>query len=181
MLDYYNIPFNFNHDNLDDTKILHFVYHMRKKYITYWKHSLCNSQKLEFYNAFKDSYTSSVYLDVTRKNPNRKTLVKLRISNHKLNIETGRYDKISRCNRICPVCSLDIEDEIHFLLDCPKYSSIREDLFNKIDNRIPYYKHIPVLTLIIQVMNSTDYYLNKQLIQYATSCFEMRDNLLSKA
>ena len=85
MLDYYNIPFNFNHDNLDDTKILHFVYHMRKKYITYWKHSLCNSQKLEFYNAFKDSYTSSVYLDVTRKNPNRKTLVKLRISNHKLN------------------------------------------------------------------------------------------------
>ena len=46
------------------------------------------------------------YLDVTRKNPNRKTLVKLRISNHKLNIETGRYGnlKISRCDRICSVC-----------------------------------------------------------------------------
>ena len=25
MLNYYNIPFNFNHDNLDNTKILHFV------------------------------------------------------------------------------------------------------------------------------------------------------------
>ena len=35
MLNYYNIPFNFNHDNLDDTKILHFVDHMKKKYITY--------------------------------------------------------------------------------------------------------------------------------------------------
>ena len=45
--------------------------------------SLCNSQKLEFYNVFKDSYTPSTYLDVTRKIPNRKTLVKLRISNHK--------------------------------------------------------------------------------------------------
>ena len=56
MLNYYNIPFNFNHDNLDDTKILHFVDHMQKKYITHWKHSLCNSQKLEFYNVFKDSY-----------------------------------------------------------------------------------------------------------------------------
>ena len=106
MRNYYNIPFNFNHGNLDDTKILHFVDHLQKKYITHWKHSLCNSQKLEFSNVFKDSYTPSIYLDVTRKNPNRKTLVKLRISNHKLNIETGRYDNISRCNRICPVCGL---------------------------------------------------------------------------
>ena len=70
MLNYYNtdnIPFNFNHDNLNDTKILYFVDHMQKKYITQWKHSLCNSQKLEIYNVFKDSYTPSIYLDVTRK------------------------------------------------------------------------------------------------------------------
>ena len=126
---YYNIPFNFNHDNLDDTKILHFVDHMQKKYITHWKHSLCNSQKLEFCNVFKDSYTLSTYLDLTRKNPNRKTLVKLRRSDHKLNIETGRYDNISRCNRICPVCGLSVEDEIHFLFDCRKYSAIRDDFF----------------------------------------------------
>ena len=108
--------------------------------------------------------------------------MKLRISNHKLNIETGMYDKISRCDRICPVCSLDIEDEIHFLFDCAKYSSIRDDFFfNKIANRIPNYKHIPISTLTIQLMNSTDYYLNKQLVQYVTFCLEMRDNLLSKA
>ena len=55
----------------------------------------------------RDSYTSSIYLDVTRKTPHRKILVKLRISNHKLNIEIGRYDKISRCDRICPVCGLN--------------------------------------------------------------------------
>ena len=158
MFNYYNIPFNFNHDNLDDTKIAHFVDHMQKKHITHvhWKHSHCNSQKLEFYNVFKDSYTPLIYLEVTRKNPNRKTLVKLRISNHKLNIETGRYDKISKCDRICPVCGLNIEDEIHFLFNCPKYSSIRDDFFNKIENRIPDYKHIPISTLIIQLMNSTD-------------------------
>ena len=107
--------------------------------------------------------------------------MKLGISNHELNIETGRYNKISRCDRICPVCSVDIEDEIHFLFDCAKYSSIRDAFFNKIANRIPNYEHIPISTLIIQLMNSTDYYLNKQLAQYVTSCLEMRDNLLSKA
>ena len=45
----------------------------------------------------------------------------------------------------------DIEDEIHFLFDCAKYSSIRDDVFNKIANRIPNYKHIPISTLIIQL------------------------------
>ena len=59
----------------------------------------------------------------------------------------------------------------HFLFDCPKYSSIRDDFFNKIHNRIPNHKHIPVSTLIIQLMNSTDYYLNKQLVQYVTVLF----------
>ena len=58
-----------------------------------------------------------MYLDVTRKIPNRKTLVKLRISNHKRKNKQVRYDKISRCDRICPVCGLNIEDEIHFLFD----------------------------------------------------------------
>ena len=32
MLTYYNIPFNFNHDNLDDSKIMRFVDHMQTKY-----------------------------------------------------------------------------------------------------------------------------------------------------
>ena len=125
MLNYYNIPFNFNHDNLD-TNIQHFVDHMQKKYITHWKHSLCNSQKLEFYNVFKDSYTQSIYLDVTRKNPNRKTLVKLRISNHKRNIETGRCDKISSCDRICPVCGLNT-----FCLITQNIHQLETTFFNK--------------------------------------------------
>ena len=71
--------------------------------------------------------------------------------------QLGRYDKISRCDRICPVCGLNIEDEIHFQFNCPKYSSIRDDF-----------------------LNSTDYYLNKQLVRFVSSCLEMRDNLLSK-
>ena len=41
MLNDYNIPFNFNHDNLDDTNVMRFVHQMQRKYITFWKHSLC--------------------------------------------------------------------------------------------------------------------------------------------
>ena len=94
-------------------------------------------------------------------------------------VRPNPYKHISRYDRICPVCGLSIEGEIHFLFNCPKYSSIRDDFFNKIENRIPDYEHMPISTLIIQLMNSTDYYLNKQLVRYVSSCLEMRDNLLS--
>ena len=68
-----------------------------------------------------------------------------------------------------------------FCLIAQNIHQLETTFFNKIDNRIPNYKHIPISTLIIQLMNSTDNYLNKQLVQYVTSCSGMRDYLLSKA
>ena len=57
--------------------------------ISYWNQTLQHSQKLSFYYTFKKNYSLSAYLDLTRKNSSRKSLVKLRISSHKLRIETG--------------------------------------------------------------------------------------------
>ena len=111
---------------LTDAKIKHYVSLMQQKYISHWQHTIRNSKKLEFYNTFKDEYTPSCYLDLTRKLNNRKELVKLRIGNHKLLIETGRYDQIPRDNRLCPTCkSNQIEDEIHLLF----YQSILLNFF----------------------------------------------------
>ena len=76
-----------------------------------------NSTKLEFFNTFKNDYAPSPYLGLTNKLRERKELVKLRIGNHKLRIETDRYDPSPRVNRLCPICaSNQIEDESHFLL-----------------------------------------------------------------
>ena len=48
ILDYYNISFNFNYENLDDMKIMHFVNHMQKKYITHWRHAFAIHKSLNF-------------------------------------------------------------------------------------------------------------------------------------
>ena len=69
---------------------------------------------------------------------------------------------------------------ITFCLIAQNIHQLETTFFNKIDNRIPNYKHILISTLIIQLMNATDYHLNKQLVQYVSSCLETRDNLLSK-
>ena len=60
-----------------------------------------------------------------------------------------RYDKISRCDRICPVCVASIlKMRFTFCLIAQNIHQLGTTFFNKIDNRIPNYKHIPISTLI---------------------------------
>ena len=80
-----------------------------------------------------------------------KTLVKLRISSHKLRIETGRYDNIPRDERLC---SLRIEEETHFLLDCPSFSSMREMFVSKLEPKMPFLRLQSHETLLSHLTNS---------------------------
>ena len=48
-------------------------------------------------------------------------------------IETGRHKQLKIEERICKSCHLQkIEDEIHFLLECPAYDNIREEYLKKL-------------------------------------------------
>ena len=52
------------------------------------------------------------------------------MSAHKLEIEKGRYLNINRNERICKNCKLGVvEDEAHFILECPVYSEHREGFY----------------------------------------------------
>ena len=98
----------------------------------------------------------------------------LRISSHKLLIETGRYDNIPRNERVSNVCNCKtIEDEIPFLLHCPSYSSLRDMFFTKIEPSIPFPRLLAKETLLSHIMNSTDYFINTQLTSFVSSCFEL--------
>ena len=100
--------------------------------------------------------------------------MKLSISNHKLHVGTGKYNKISRKGTdfalfvaffncalfVALMLKMNVENETHFLFHCPRYSSIRDNASSKIDHIIPNPKQLPISTLIVQLMNSTDYYIN---------------------
>ena len=106
--------------------------------------------------------------------------MKLRISSHKILIETGRYDNIPRNERVCNVCNCKtIEDEIHFLVDFPSYSSSRDKFFTKIEPSLPFTRPLVKETVLSHIMNSTDYLINTQLTSFVSSSFELRDKLLS--
>ena len=58
----------------------------------------------------------------------------MRISNHRLAAERGRYYKIPRNERLCEFCKthhiFQVEDEMHNLLSCLKHEASRKDLFD---------------------------------------------------
>jgi hypothetical protein len=46
-------------------------------------------------------------------------LIKFRVSAHNLEIKKGRYIGVKTEDRICKLCNTGVEDETHFLLQCP--------------------------------------------------------------
>ena len=128
-----------------------YVSSMKQEYIFYWQNTLQHSQKLEFYRSFKTDHTTSSYLELTRGTAGRRALatVKLRISNHELMIEIGRYNQTTKDNRHCLFCGCSlIEDEAHFLFQCPTYSMIRNKFYHKVKTLIPNITQIAINGLI---------------------------------
>ena len=70
-------------------------------------------------SAIYDSMLSDYY---------RVIISRWRLSNHRLNIETGRYTRpiTERKNRVCTLCDV-VEDEQHVVYDCPRYEEIRDN------------------------------------------------------
>ena len=155
MSEYFRLP-DFNPDLLDIAKGKKLCKFNEQEYISYWQNTLQHSQKLGFYWSFKTDHSSSSYLDLTRGTAGRRALVKLRISNYKLMIEVGRYNQTTKDNRHCPVCGCNvIDDEVHFLFQCPKYSKIRNKFHYKVKTLIPNITQLPINGLINELMNSS--------------------------
>ena len=105
-------------------------------------------------------------------------MCKLRISAHTLQIERGRYNNIKVTDRKCPVCQdQEVEDEVHFLLQCKCYSSIRKDFFEKLNlcNNV----HSDKQTLI-HILTMTDKTMLQEIGKYIHTFFKLREEALTQ-
>ena len=87
-----------------------------------------DSSKLRTYALLKNKPGMSKYITDISNTKDRVELSKLRLSNHKLHIETGRFHNLDEARRICPFCKNQVENEIHFTISCPTYTALREYL-----------------------------------------------------
>ena len=130
-----------------------------------------------------ENYKCEDYLRQVTNIWHRITLTKLRLSNHKLAIETGRYVRPYKKpgERICPICKKDEEDEIHFLTLCPEYQEKRKNLFEYLNKE--YWIAVnrmaldDVFLLLINPL-SKNKPVQKLIAKYVFDCYEKRRSLV---
>ena len=52
---------------------------------------------------------------------------------HPVSIEKGRHNNLHLSERTCPFCPEQIENELHFLISCPTYESLRTRLIDDVE------------------------------------------------
>ena len=139
---------------------------LKQQFTQLWRTEI-NSQehKLKFYKLFKNSFGREAYLDDLNSFQLRKIVTKFRCSDHRLEIETGRHRNLKVEERICQLCSQDIETELHFIQKCPLYSTLRTKYLGTTEN----WHHILQCT-----EKSTAY----NFANFLTKAFDLRTRML---
>ena len=109
-----------------------------------WVEKINDSTRSNTYKLICD-FNCKTSLDTIEVSKFRIALTRLRTSSHRLEIETGRWHKpnpIPLSERKCPSCNI-LEDEYHFLLECPIYITLRKQYINRY-----YWKHPNIMKFI---------------------------------
>ena len=82
----------------------------------------------------------------------------MRISDHNLHIESGRYGKNRKAEteRTCPFCPSKVENKSHFLLECPKYSKERKSLTDKVEEYVHSFTSMNIETKFKMLMKANN-------------------------
>ena len=141
-----------NKESKYDRLIIRVVSSFKTKYIEWWEKALKsknknepNSGKLYLYRKIKTAFQMEPYLSLCKKRKYRQSLTALRISAHRLEIETDRYAKegefIKREERFCKLCERDgikvVGDEEHAMLICPVFDKQRQKTMVALSSLFP--------------------------------------------
>ena len=90
--------------------------------------------KLRTYAKIKHDFSTVKYLYINLTRSKRSLIAQLRSGILPLRIETGRHVSEEVSERICCMCKMGvIEDEVHFLFDCPLYKNEHNTLLGDLD------------------------------------------------
>ena len=125
-------------------------------YTDLWNDKNCqNGNKLRVYRLHKSRLECEQYVQNVPRYE-RITLARLRCGSLPLNVELGRYRDAPLETRICEHCDThSIEDEIHFMIDCPFYNDLRQPLLTSLSTRHEDFVHLPSLAKYCLVMNDS--------------------------
>ena len=102
----------------------------------------------------------------------RSMVLQIRMEILPINLETGRYRNIPVEKRVCFNCTDTIENEMHFLLQCPVYDDYRNVLLNNVnDVQFEYMNDFSKISFLCT-------YFPRQLAKYVCHAFEKRQQIV---
>jgi hypothetical protein len=119
--------------NVPIINLRQFCQYAEKQLVAHYSNTWCllveSKPKLHFYKEIKHQIATENYCSVNLNRSQRSLVAKLRMGIFPINVELGRYRRLAREDRTCPVCnSGDVEDELHVLFHCVKYQEARNKL-----------------------------------------------------
>ena len=100
---------------------------------------LRTSSKMSLLRSIKPTFHRATYIDKLSFQK-RQHLAKLRLSNHDLEVERGRYINIPRQKRMCKLCNKAVGTVSHLLLECTHLDVQRDTLFRQVEKVIPHFR-----------------------------------------
>jgi hypothetical protein len=154
-----------------------------------------NNNKCRSYALFKSqTLRQESYLRYVSDVGKRKLLSRFRLGVSVLRIETGRYEHNGFPGghglplewRVCLCCDLSkLEDEIHFLIECPCYAKMRERLLSKVISELKlndiFFRSLPSDAIFMFIMESQDKVVVNALADYLWVAFKLRSQQLTQA
>ena len=125
-------------------------------FIQQWLTHIDISSHTNTYRIFKQNFQQSNYIS---KLPDRlcKIMFKFRTRNHRLPVETGRWQGIPFDRRTCQECQSDLGDEFHYLFICPQFKDERKKYLRQ------YFYKKPNTYKFNELMNTPDHKQQKSL------------------
>ena len=140
------------------------------------------SSKMKTLALLKSTPGMEPYLRLVSNSKHRTALTRLRLSAHRLEIETGRYTipKTEAENRYCAHCKFEghtaVEDEIHFLINCPMLDKLREDM---LPPQILKNENMSDVCKFVEIMTNYDIKMTAKFVFLAFKEREIKLDVLS--
>jgi len=137
-----NIIFEFGGIEADEIEYCDLTTKFKDIFIERWKlerDDFCVNGKLGVLASIKNEFVISSYLTSNICSAYKRAIAKIRLSAHKLPIETERYMKIPRAERVCTLGCEALGDEMHYLFDCkhPAMEKVYAPIVVNVDNQLP--------------------------------------------
>ena len=150
-----------------------FKQRLQDTFIQNWQSRINNSSRALFYRTIA-TFQFQPYLEKINISKFSSALSRLRVSSHRLSVESGRWvrpNSIPLSEQKCILCNT-LEDEFHFVLECPIYDDLRKMYIPK------YYWRNHSMSKFIDLISSTSEGRIRKLSVYIFYAFMLRAELL---